>query len=133
MLSVAQSTSFLTEALLCSKRAPAWWVCHPSTSQPSAASHHFAGSVDRPALRRLWRALCPTSILTFGEMCSWVSWHSVSMGLPINPEGVWAELRDMLGEDIDQVSGASMWQEPGTSCVTRCMCAELQGWVSDLL
>ena len=125
MLSVAQSTDCHTEALLCSKRAPAWWVRHPSTSQPSAASHRFAGSVDRPALRRLWNALCPTGILTFGEVCSWVAWHSVSMGLPISAEGVWAELRDMLGETLNQVS-ASMWQEPSTNCVTRCMCAELQ-------
>ena len=76
-------------------------------------------------LRRLWCAVCPSGALTFGEVCDWVTWHSVCIGLPINPEGVWAELRDMLGEDISEVSGASLGQELSA----RCMCAELQGRV----
>ena len=77
-------------------------------------------------LRRLWCAICPAGVLTSDEVCSWVAGHSVSLCRPIKPEGVWAELRDMLGEDIEEVSGASLWQEPSTDRVTRCMCAELQ-------
>ncbi len=115
-----------TEALLCSKYAPAWWVRHPSTIQPSAASQRSAGSVDLPALRRLWRALCPPGNLTFREVCCWVAWHSVSMGLPINPEGVWAELEVMLESSLSEVGGASRGQELSTSVVTGSVCAELQ-------
>lgn len=79
--------------------------------QPSATSHCSAGSLHLPTLRRLWRTVCPSGTLTVEDVRKLTQRHSVIMDLPIDPEGVWAELQDMMGGDADgdssEVSGTS--------------------------
>ena len=64
--------------------------------QRSANSHCSAGGVHLPTLRRVWHAACPSGILTFKEVYQLTQRHSVIMNLFIEPEGVWAQLRDLV-------------------------------------
>lgn len=59
------------------------------------------GSLHLPTLRRLWRTVCPSGTLTVEDVRKLTQRHSVIMDLPIDPEGVWAELQDMMGGDAD--------------------------------
>ena len=84
------------------------------SGQPSPTSHCSAGGVHLPTLCRVWRAACPSGILTFEEVCQLTQRHSVIMEWTIEPERVWAELHDLVGGHVSEVSGMSPWQQLST-------------------